>query len=325
MKTWREHQRESFTKLIDLVEYLELDDDKIAQIDFSPRFALMLPLRIAAKIPKNCIENPLAWQFLPRKLEKEDLLGFLIDPLMEEESFRVAPSALHKYTGRVLLLTSGACAMHCRYCFRQNFSYDCQDKHFEKELAYIQSDPTIHEVILSGGDPLSLSDELLDNLLHALDQIKHVKLIRFHTRFPIGIPERISYEFLNMLKQIQTQLTFVVHINCAQELDYEIIYALKQVAKLGVPILSQSVLTKGVNDTAESLKNLLLSCATNGIIPYYLHQLDRVRGAAHFEVEETEGLKLIDEVRKCVPGYAMPTYVREVAHQKSKTPLPILS
>ena len=325
MKTWRNIQKESFTKLLDLVDFLELDGKKIEQIDFSPRFPLMLPRRIAKKIPKNDLDHPLAKQFLPLKKEKEDQKGFLIDPLQEEDSFRVAPALLHKYTGRVLLLTSGACAMHCRYCFRQNFSYDCQDKRFIKELAYIRNNPTVHEVILSGGDPLSLSDELLDNLLFALDEIKHIRLIRFHTRFPIGIPERISNEFLTTLKQIKTQITFIAHINCAEELDDDITYALKHISKLGIPILSQSVLTNGVNDTKEKLHKLLLTLASSGITPYYLHQLDRVRGAAHFEVEKNKGQALIEEVRKSLPGYAVPTFVQEIAHQESKTPLPILT
>ena len=200
-----------------------------------------------------------------------------------------------------------------------------KDKHFTKELAYIRNDPTIHEVILSGGDPLSLSDELLDNLLTRLDQIEHIKLIRFHSRFPVGIPERISEEFLSTLKSLRAQIIFIAHINCIEEMDHDVTIALKKLSHLGIPVMTQSVLLKDVNDSVERLKALFLGCAMKGIIPYYLHKLDKVRGTTHFDVEIDNGHELLKEVRKSVPGYCMPTFVVEEPNKSSKTPLTILN
>lgn len=324
MKSWRELQKESFSKLSELLDYLELDENNRARVDMSPHFPLLLPQRLAEKIPKNELDHPIARQFIPLKLEKIDQAGFTTDPLCEEQNFRKTPAALHKYPGRVLLVTSGACVMHCRYCFRQNFSYDSQDKTFEKEIAYIKNDSTIHEVILSGGDPLSLSDEVLGALMEKIDAIDHVKIIRFHTRFPIGIPERISPEFLDRLKKLKCQITFIIHTNCVEELDRDVISAMKDIMKIGAPVLTQSVLTRGVNNSFDALRSLFLKCITNGMIPYYLHQMDRVKGAAHFEVNDIDGQELINQLRACLPGYAIPTLVREVPHKQSKTPLQIL-
>ncbi len=325
MKTWREIQKESFTKLGELTSFLEFTEETLERVDFSPQFPLLLPLRLAQKIPKNCLDHPIARQFIPLKEEKIDKEGFTADPLGEESGVRVAPAALHKYPGRILLVTSGACAMHCRYCFRQNFTYDSNDKKFIEELEYIRNNSTLHEVILSGGDPLSLSDNVLEHLLTSLDQIPHIKIIRFHTRFPIGVPERISKDFLSLLKNLKSQVVFMAHINCIEELDDDVIFALKQIALLGTPIFVQTVLTKGVNDTFSMLKSLFLGCISQGFIPYYLHQLDKVKGAAHFEVSQLKGHALIQELRESLPGYAIPTYVEEIPKKKSKTPLNILN
>src|SRR3990167_10359163 len=175
MKTWRQLQKESFTRLSDLTSFLELTDENLELIDFSPRFPCLVPRRLAEKIPKNCLDHPMARQFVPLKSERIENPQFSADPLCEQSEVRMTHSLLHKYNGRVLMIATGACAMHCRYCFRQNFSYESGDKHFIQEIAYIQKDASIHEVILSGGDPLSLSDELLDNLLIQLDQIEHLQ------------------------------------------------------------------------------------------------------------------------------------------------------
>ena len=208
--------------------------------------------------------------------------------------------------------------MNCRFCFRQNYPYE-GEKDLEAELDAIRQDPTLFEVILSGGDPLSLSDDRLKSLIEALDTIPHLKLLRFHTRVPIGIPERITEEFIAILKKSRLQTIFVLHTNHPRELDDDIFAALK---KIPAPLLSQSVLLKGVNDTIETLKELFLKLSFNGVIPYYLHQLDRVKQASHFEVSIEKGKKLMSELRGCIPGYAMPTYVQEVPFENAKTPLP---
>lgn len=312
---WRRIQKESFSKISDLVEFLELDVENQGKLLEKPGFPFLLPRRIGAKITKNNLNCPVAKQFIPLKDELIKTQGFVPDPTCDA-SFQKEAKILHKYHGRLLLITSGTCAMHCRYCFRQNFSYPNHAGVFENELNYIQNDPTIHEVILSGGDPLSLSDALLENLLTALANIPHIQLIRFHTRFPIGIPERISTTFLEILRKINKQIVFIIHANHISEFDADIFHALKS---LNLPVLLQSVLLKGINDDLTSLKNLFLGTASQGVIPYYLHQLDPVQGASHFHVPIAEGQSLIDELRKTLPGYAVPRYVQEIPNAPYKT------
>ena len=189
-------------------------------------------------------------------------------------------------------------------------------------MDYIRHDPSIREVILSGGDPLSLPNRVLGRLLEQLSEIDHVKNIRFHTRYPIGIPERIDEDFIAMLEKLSQQIWFVIHCNHPRELDNEIFGRLTRLRKIGVIVLNQAVLLKGVNDSVDVLKELCETLTDHGILPYYLHQLDRVQGAQHFEVSEDVGHLLMEELRKVLPGYAVPKYVREIAGEKSKTQLP---
>ena len=189
----------------------------------------------------------------------------------------------------------------------------------KKELQLIAQDPSIREVILSGGDPLSLTDHALENLLTGLAAIPHLKMVRFHTRFPVGIPERIDDSLLRILNNCPLQIWFVLHSNHPMELDGDVFDAMNKLRKQGISILNQSVLLKGVNDNVETLKELCEKLVGHGIMPYYLHQLDRVQGAAHFEVDEEKGRALIRQLAAQLPGYAVPKYVREVAGQPSKT------
>ncbi|MFI5333617.1 MAG: KamA family radical SAM protein, partial [Chlamydiales bacterium] len=225
----------------------------------------------------------------------------------------------HKYEGRALLLTTAACAMNCRFCFRRNFDYQENESFFEQELQAIEKNTSLSEIILSGGDPLSLSDEKLDALLEKLAKIPHLKRLRFHTRFPIGIPERIDTSFLDLLKRSHLQIFFVIHCNHPNELDEDIFAALKEIQKLGIPVLNQNVLLKGVNDDAKTLETLMRTLADHGILPYYLNQLDRVQGAAHFEVEEKKGQALMAEIARSLSGYTVPHYVREIPGNAQKT------
>ncbi|MCI5052512.1 MAG: KamA family radical SAM protein [Simkaniaceae bacterium] len=307
---WRQIQHKNFKKLSDLAQFLELP------LEEGGRFPLNVPRRLAEKMEKGNWDDTLLRQFVPLDEERACKAGFTSDPVGDNLAVK-GPKLLHKYKGRVLLLATSACAMHCRYCFRQNFGYE-KNPGFTEEIAYIRSNPSIHEVILSGGDPLSLSDEKLIGLFQQLDQIQHVKLLRFHTRFPIGIPERITSELVLALKNLRLQPVFVLHINHPREIDLDVIKAVK---RLPGPLLCQSVLLKGVNDDFETLKELCLSLVSHGVIPYYLHQLDRVQGAAHFEVPIDKGLFLVDKLRLNLPGYAVPTFVQEVAGEGSKTPL----
>lgn len=211
--------------------------------------------------------------------------------------------------------------MHCRYCFRQNYPYAPFQSGLSQELAWIGQDPSIKEVILSGGDPLSLNNDSLQEILHSICAISHVERIRFHTRFPIGIPERIDEAFLSLLEACTKQIWFIIHCNHPRELDLDVLTALKKIQKLGIPVLNQSVLLKGINDCIDTLQALCEKLTANGIIPYYLHQLDRVERAAHFEVSKTQGRQLIQELTLRLSGYAVPKYVQEIFGETSKTSL----
>lgn len=317
MSLWKKILRTNFTDVGELAQFLELDPSLLLR---NPKFILNVPRRLAAKMEKGRLDDPLLRQFVPLLAEGVTHEGFQQDPV-QDTLFLKREKLIQKYAGRALLISTSACAMHCRYCFRQNFPYETSRKGFQRELEALQSNPYLTEVILSGGDPLSLADETLHQLLQDLDRIPHLKRIRFHSRFPIGIPERIDASFLHILSQVEKQIWFVVHINHPRELDQEVFSALKSLQKLGIPVLNQSVLLKGVNDRLEILKELSEALVDQGIVPYYLHQLDQVQGAAHFEVPQEEGLKLISALSTTLSGYALPRYVQEIAGSPSKTPL----
>lgn len=317
MKDWRQIQKKSFTNVEAAADFLMLDAEKRKLLLLQPPFPFLLPIRLAEKIEKNSLVDPLARQFLPLKEEANSHENFIADPV-HDAIFQKTPKMLHKYQGRSLIVTSGACAMNCRFCFRQNFHYQSAEKGFEKEIAYVKETPDLHEVILSGGDPLSMSDATLEKLLYALFSIDHVKLIRFHTRFPMGIPERISDDLLAIFRKTTKQIVFIIHSNHAKEFDIDVLSSLKKIQQLGIPLLCQSVLLKGVNDTLTSLRELCMTLVTNGIRPYYLNQLDRVKGAAHFEVPKEVGIKILAALKLELPGYAIPTYVEDIG-QPSKT------
>jgi len=320
MIPWRAIQKNNFTLWEPLVDFLELDAENTREVLQRSRFPLNLPRRLAEKIEKNNLDDPILRQFVRLRDELAISAGFSCDPVGDTSSQKTS-KLLHKYTGRALLVCTSSCAMHCRYCFRHNFPYATSDKLFDEELEAIANDSTLEEIILSGGDPLSLSDPILENLLQGLTLINHVQRIRFHTRFPIGIPERIDDSFLRILAATKAQIIFVVHVNHPRELDEDVVASLKKIQKLGIPVLNQAVLLKGVNDNLLTLKALLETLVNNGIVPYYLHQLDRVQAAAHFEVEEEVGLSLLEQLRGCLPGYAIPQYVQEIAGQPSKSPI----
>lgn len=311
--TWQQILRQNITSLEELSSFLKIDLPDYQNL----RFPLHLPIRLAKKIEKGTFEDPILRQFVPHATEKVENLLYHIDPVSDQQ-FQCTSKGLQKYAQRLLIVATSACAMHCRYCFRQHFPYSKQQG-FEEELKQIKEDTSLREVILSGGDPLSLSDRVLKELLDQLDKIPHLRRLRFHTRFPIGIPERITSEFLDLLANCRLQTWFVIHCNHPRELDNDVLAALKSIQKLGIPVLNQAVLLRGVNDTIETLQALCEQLIDNGIQPYYLHQLDRVQGAAHFEVSVERGRELMAELRKRIAGYALPQYVQEIAGKSSKT------
>jgi len=318
METWRQIQRGNFTRLEPLAEFLELEALARTQLLAAPRFPLNLPKRLADKIEKNRLDDPILRQFVPLVDETHSQPGFTADPV-QDQTFRAAPKLLHKYHGRALLLATSGCAMHCRYCFRQNFPYETTDRSFDAEIAYLASNPTLTEVILSGGDPLSLSDPALASLFTSLHAIPHLRRIRFHTRFPIGIPERINTSFLSLLATSPQQIYFIIHSNHPRELDPDVISALKKIQTLGIPVLNQSVLLKGVNDDEETLLALCTALVDAGITPYYLHQLDPVAGAAHFDVSDEKATSLLRHVQENLSGFGVPRLVREEPNRLSKS------
>lgn len=323
MKTpplWRLVQRQNFTQMGALIQFLNLSLDNQKELLLNSQFPLNLPRRLAEKIEKNNLQDPIFLQFVPIQKETLKQSGFQLDPV-QDVSFSKTKKLLHKYQGRALIITTGACAMHCRFCFRQHFPYETTKTQFETELLYIQNNPSVTEVILSGGDPLSLSDETLGILLQELNKIPHVRRVRFHSRFLIGIPERVDDSFLRTLSEFQKEIIFVLHANHPKEIDADVQSALKKMKEHNVLLLNQSVLLKHVNDRPDLLIALSEKLLETGVLPYYLHQLDPVEGAAHFEVPLTQGKALMKELKKKLPGYGTPRWVREEPGEPSKTAL----
>lgn len=276
-------------------------------------FPLLVPRPYLRRMEPGKADDPLLRQVLPRDEETLETEGFSRDPLAECAGVGCLPAVLTKYAGRSLLIASDLCGVHCRFCFRRHSFGKCgsgqpTEEHLSRMLRPIQSDPSVSEVILSGGDPLCLDDTTLDRLLYYIEKIPHVKRIRIHSRLPVVIPNRWTPDLLAMLRR-RLPIFVVLHVNHPRELDETRFFELSMPQNLR--LLSQSVLLAGVNDDEETLYRLLESLVDRGILPYYLHQLDRVAGAAHFEVPVERGLQLLESLRRRLPGYAVPRYVRE--------------
>jgi EF-P beta-lysylation protein EpmB len=266
--------------------------------------------------------DPLLRQVLPLAEELAETPGFSRDPLDEHNAMPV-PGVLHKYQGRILLTATGACAVHCRYCFRRHYPYGAANpgRDPEQTLEYVRRRKEINEVILSGGDPLTLTDSRLSQLVARLETLPHITRLRIHSRVPVVLPERIDANLLEWLKKTRLQVVLVIHANHANEIDANVREAMRSLKEVGVSLLNQSVLLRGINDNAGTLAELSETLFRAGVLPYYLHQLDSVQGAAHFEVTDGEAIKLINQLRTALPGYLLPQLVREIPGQASKTPV----
>jgi EF-P beta-lysylation protein EpmB len=287
------------------------------------RFSVRVPLEMAARMRRGDPADPLLRQFAPAAEETAAVAGWGRDPLAEAAATPV-PGLLHKYRGRVLLVLTGACPVHCRYCFRRHFPYGDHalgEEALAAALAYVRADASIHEVILSGGDPLSLSDEALAALEARLAAIPHLRRLRLHTRWPIAVPSRVDTALLDWLGRSRLRPVVVVHCNHAAEIDGDVRAALGALRARGIAVLNQSVLLRGVNDSADALCELSEALHDAGVVPYYLHLLDRVEGAAHFAVAEREARRLVREMADRLPGYLVPRLVREEAGGSAKTVL----
>jgi len=315
---WQKVLQNNFRDWSQLADFLHLDAKARSHILKNPSFPLNLPQRLAEKMEKNSLEDPLLKQFLPTKQEEILSPSFVKNPL-QEDSFQKTKRLLHKYRSRALLITTNLCAMHCRFCFRKFFPYEKEKTLFTKEIEAIQKQPDIFEVILSGGDPLSLSDRVLFSLLEQLDSLEQIKVVRIHSRFLMGIPERIDASFLERLSKISCNVVFVIHANHPKEIDEDVQRALLLLHKQGAMLFNQSVLLKGVNDRQEILEELSIKLTESKVVPYYLHQLDAVSGTEHFFVEEERGKALIEGLRKTLPGYCVPKYVKEIPFQPYKS------
>jgi EF-P beta-lysylation protein EpmB len=260
----------------------------------------------------------------PRAEEAHPAPGFSTDAVGDLASLKSA-GVIHKYLGRALVIATGACAIHCRYCFRRHFPYNenlASRDHWRETLDVIAADPSIHEVILSGGDPLALSDDKLEVFVESLAKIATVQRLRLHTRLPVVLPERIDERMLRWLRSTPLQKIVVIHANHPREIDGAVSQACRGLRDAGATVLNQSVLLKGINDSADSLAALSEVLFRSGVLPYYLHVMDRVLGAGHFEVEGGESQTIMRELNARLPGYLVPRLVREVAGASGKTPVP---
>jgi EF-P beta-lysylation protein EpmB len=287
------------------------------------RFPLVAPRDFIARMRPGDPGDPLLRQVLPLAEEEESRPGFGPDPVGDREA-TVLPGLLRKYSGRALLVAAPACAIHCRYCFRRHFSYGDVPRGvpaWDDALTALAADSGIREVILSGGDPLILDDTILERLVRKLAAIEHIERLRVHTRLPVVLPARVTKHLLEWLRGTRLTPLVVVHVNHPDELEGSCPRALGRLIEAGIPVLNQAVLLRGVNDSAETLRRLSERLISLRVMPYYLHQLDRVRGAAHFEVEEQRGVEILAELERRLPGYAVPRYVREVPGAPGKVPV----
>lgn len=321
---WQRALADAIRDPAELLALLDLPRDLLpAGRDAASGFALRVPRGYVARMRKGDPEDPLLRQVLPVAAEREERAGYGADPVGDLSSMAV-PGLLHKYAGRVLLVTTGACAIHCRYCFRRHFPYaeaNPAPDTWRQALSYIAADTTLTEVILSGGDPLVLPDARLAELTAQLAAVPHLRRVRLHTRLPVVLPERVDAGLLDWLRDIPLQTVVVIHANHPQEIDAATRRALAALKEGRVTLFNQTVLLKGVNDDAGVLAELSETLFEAGVLPYYLHLLDRVQGAAHFEVEEPQALALVSALQARLPGYLVPRLVREVEGAPAKIPV----
>lgn len=307
----------------ELLRMLHIDAMAPGMRRFNRDFPLRVPRGFVARMEVGNLHDPLLRQVLPLADEDRQHPGFIPDPLREADAMPV-PGLLHKYRGRALLTLTGACAIHCRYCFRRHFPYAAANPlsgNLTRALGYLAAQTDISELILSGGDPLTLPDARLETLARALAEIPHLQTLRLHSRLPVVLPERVDDRLLSWLGAQPQRVVMVIHCNHPHEIDVAVTTALRKLAQAGVLLLNQSVLLKGVNDEADTLIRLSETLLAAGVLPYYLHQLDRVQGAAHFEVSDSQARTLMSQVHAAVPGYLVPRLVRELPDFPGKFPL----
>lgn len=321
---WQEQLADLCTNPAELLSILQLTASDVGLSDEAMRsFPLRVPRPYLARMKPADPRDPLLLQVLPSHAETEVHAGYSKDPLGELH-VNQTPGLLHKYAGRVLLITTSSCAIHCRYCFRRHFPYSDNRpgrEQWQASFDYIQANPDIREVILSGGDPLATSNAYLGWLVEKLLAIPHIERLRFHTRVPIMIPQRVDTPLLRLLAERKQQIIVVLHANHAQEFDADVDKACERLRAGGIHLLNQSVLLAGINDSSAALCALSERMFAAGVLPYYLHMLDKVSGAAQFAVQLAAAKDLIRSMQASLPGYLVPRLVKEEAGMMSKIPL----
>ena len=329
---WQQALQECIRSPAELLTELGLDGSAVAgdlagAVDAAGRFPLQVPRSFLARMRRGDPRDPLLLQVLPSGAELRDVPGYVADPVGDLDA-AAGMGLLRKYAGRALLVTTGACAVQCRYCFRRAFPYaehNAGRQSFAAALDALRADDSIREVLLSGGDPLMLADRRLAALIAALGEIRHVRRVRIHTRLPIVLPERVDAGFLRAWNAApRLRRVMVVHANHPNELRgaHDVLAALGALRADGATLLNQSVLLRGVNDSPDVLAELSEELHDAGVLPYYLHALDPVRGAAHFDVPDDEARAILAQLSARLPGYLVPRLVREFPGARAKTMLP---
>jgi EF-P beta-lysylation protein EpmB len=321
---WQDHWRQAIRDPAQLLAALDLEPaDLGVSADALAQFPLRVPLSFVSRMRRADASDPLLRQVLPIDAEMQVVPGFSFDAVGDGAA-KKATGVIQKYCGRALLVATGSCAIHCRYCFRRHFDYAGENaarNGWEEAVAAIAEDPSIDEIILSGGDPLSLTTPKLAELIAALADIPHIKRLRIHSRLPVVLPERVDDELVHWLDALPWPVAFVIHANHANEFDADVDAALARLRTAGAQLLNQAVLLRGVNDDLDALAALSERSFAAGVLPYYLHQLDRVQGVAHFEVSDERATELHAGLMARLSGYLVPKLVRELPGDTSKRPL----
>lgn len=319
-ETWQKNLNDGYASGAELLEFLGLESE-FTSAAAELKFATKVPKSFAKRMLKKDSQDPLLLQVLASFDEELEFQGYENDPL-QEAKFNILPGLIHKYKKRVLLIMTGNCAINCRYCFRRNFSYNANNpgrSGWEEVWNYIANNPVITEVILSGGDPLILSDNNLAYYVAKITKLTNIKILRIHTRMPVVLPSRITKEFLELFSATAVKKVMVLHINHPQEINNEIIETAKKLQSAGFTLLNQSVLLKNINNNASILENLSYKLFAAGIMPYYLHVPDKIRGTKHFDISLSEACAIHRELHGLLPGYLLPKLAQEIPNKAGKT------
>lgn len=310
-----------------LFNYLNLPDEYLPAAKQAHKdFPLCVPYEFASKMEKGNINDPLLKQVLPIGSELAHNEGFTLDAVGDTHAIST-PGLIQKYRKRALIISTSSCAIHCRFCFRRHFPYQensLNNKQINHVFAKIEQDSSINELILSGGDPLSLNNDRLNLLVKRINDVQQITLLRFHTRLPVVIPQRINEGLIKTLQRSNKKIVLVVHVNHPNEIDQKFNIAIKKLTQNHITLLNQSVLLKDVNDSAETLCHLSHKLFNAGILPYYLHLMDKVQGTAHFDLPEQKAIQIMHKMHAELPGYLVPKLVRETSGQASKTTINLI-